>query len=248
MTTTEFSNEFDILYNNLRNNSAPGIDMYEKSVLLTKAQEQLVLNYYRKDGNKYFEGFENSEKRKKDLEKLIVNYKISASFTETPDFSISKLKSYVVPIPSNVMFIIQEQVKVGSEFFNVVPVSHDEIMLQKSNPFRQPSTTISNKAWRLDNTLGSGENSIEVIMPQSSVITEYQMRYLKKPNPIILTNLDEGEFTGMNLSIDGETEEATSELNPTIHRQIVDRAVELALEAYEKGRIQSFPMIASRNE
>jgi len=37
MTTGEFSNEFDLLYNNIMSNSAPGLNEYEKSVFLTKA-------------------------------------------------------------------------------------------------------------------------------------------------------------------------------------------------------------------
>ena len=35
MTNQEFSNEFDILYNNVVGNQAPGLDTYEKSVFLT---------------------------------------------------------------------------------------------------------------------------------------------------------------------------------------------------------------------
>lgn len=35
MTLEEFSNEFDILYNNITSNQAPPLDEYEKSVLLT---------------------------------------------------------------------------------------------------------------------------------------------------------------------------------------------------------------------
>ena len=38
MTTQEFSNEFDILYNNIMSNSAPGLNEYEKSIFLTQAQ------------------------------------------------------------------------------------------------------------------------------------------------------------------------------------------------------------------
>jgi len=44
MTTKEFSNEFDILYNSIATNAAPGIDLYEKSVFLTKAQDELIKN------------------------------------------------------------------------------------------------------------------------------------------------------------------------------------------------------------
>ena len=46
MTNKEFSYEFDILYNNIMSNQAPGLDDYEKSVFLTKAQENIVLELY----------------------------------------------------------------------------------------------------------------------------------------------------------------------------------------------------------
>ena len=36
MTITEFSTEFDILYNNISSNMAPGLNEYEKSVFLYK--------------------------------------------------------------------------------------------------------------------------------------------------------------------------------------------------------------------
>jgi hypothetical protein len=38
MTTSELSNEFDILFNNISSNKAPGLEPYEKSVLLTTTQ------------------------------------------------------------------------------------------------------------------------------------------------------------------------------------------------------------------
>jgi hypothetical protein len=42
MTNKEFSNEFDILYNSISSNLAPSLNEYEKSVLLTRAQEELI--------------------------------------------------------------------------------------------------------------------------------------------------------------------------------------------------------------
>ena len=41
MDIKEFSNEFDVLYNNIMSNQAPGLDEYEKSVFLTKAQDYI---------------------------------------------------------------------------------------------------------------------------------------------------------------------------------------------------------------
>lgn len=56
MNVVEFSNSFDILYNNIMSNAAPGINEYEKSVLLTKAQDEILKNYFNPQGNKYQEG------------------------------------------------------------------------------------------------------------------------------------------------------------------------------------------------
>ena len=56
MTTQEFSNEFDVLYNNIMSNQAPGLDEYEKSVFLTKAQLEILKNYLNPKGNKYGHG------------------------------------------------------------------------------------------------------------------------------------------------------------------------------------------------
>jgi hypothetical protein len=39
MILDEFSWEFDVLYNNISNGNAPGVNEYEKSVFLTRAQE-----------------------------------------------------------------------------------------------------------------------------------------------------------------------------------------------------------------
>ena len=55
MTIKEFSDEFDILYNNINSNQAPGLNDYEKSIFLTKAQEELILSYYSNIRNKFGE-------------------------------------------------------------------------------------------------------------------------------------------------------------------------------------------------
>ena len=67
MTVEEFSREFDILYNNIMSNAAPGIDEYEKSVFLTKAQESVVIAIY--DGS-----FEGSENYREDLGALVTSF------------------------------------------------------------------------------------------------------------------------------------------------------------------------------
>ena len=71
MNHIEFSNEFDVLYNNIMSNAAPGLNEYEKSVLLTKAQEEIVKNHFEPQGNKYGQGLDDSPKRQIDFSELI---------------------------------------------------------------------------------------------------------------------------------------------------------------------------------
>jgi hypothetical protein len=59
-------------------------------------------------------------------------------------------------------------------------------------------------------------------------ITKYEVRYVAKPKPIVLIDLED------NLSIDGYTKETPCELDASLHEDILKRAVELA-SAYYKG-------------
>ena len=52
-------------------NQAPGLDEYEKSVFLTKAQDEIVKNYFNPKGNKYQEGFDGNEKRQIDFSMIM---------------------------------------------------------------------------------------------------------------------------------------------------------------------------------
>lgn len=67
MTSLEFSNSFDIRYNNIMSNQSPGLDEYEKSVVLSAAELELVKNYFNPKGNKYQEGYDDSAKRQYDF-------------------------------------------------------------------------------------------------------------------------------------------------------------------------------------
>ena len=75
MTNTEFSNEFDVLYNSITSNQAPGLDEYEKSVFLTKAQSEILREYFNPRVDGANGGFDGSQKRQYDFSSLI---KISA--------------------------------------------------------------------------------------------------------------------------------------------------------------------------
>ena len=76
MTKEEMSNEFDILYNQVNSNQAPGVDEYEKSVFLTKAQDDIIRMYFDPRGNKFQEGFDGSQKRQYDFSTILTHTKL----------------------------------------------------------------------------------------------------------------------------------------------------------------------------
>ena len=212
MTNPEFSIEFDILYNNISSNKAPGLNEYEKSVFLTKAQEQIVTELY-SGRNTTYNSFEETEEQRRYLHSLITTSSLEES-TDTDDIITSN--SSIYKLPENIMFITYETVILtGNKEVTVYPVSQDELSKIIKNPFRGPS---NNRVLRLD----LGNNSIEVISNHD--ITKYLIRYLRKPNPIILTDLED------DLSINGVSEESVCELDSSLHRTILDRAVALALQ------------------
>jgi len=247
MTITEFSNEWDIYYNSIATNAAPNIDLYEKSVYLTKAQLELVKNYFNPKGNKYQRGFENSSKRRDDLKELVKSYTSDVILNSIEGISID---SKFFKIPNDTFLIIQEQAKIESsdlcinnKYLKVIPKTHDEYGIQINNPFKKPNDKI---IWRLDfYTHVSGTKNIELISPYT--ISEYKFRYVKYPEPIVLTNLDD-TFPGEGLSIDGITTSQTCKLSNSIHREILDRAVELALVDYKPQSAQLKTQIDQRNE
>lgn len=248
MTTKEFSNEFDIHYNSIATNQAPDLDLYEKSVFLSKAQLELVKGHFNKYGNKYKEGFEESSKRRVDLNQLITTY--STTLNIDTDKGLNP-NSVFFPVSVDTMFILNEFAKlisddscINGQYVKVVPKTHDEYNIQIKNPFKKPDKSV---VWRLDHgSFGVVKKNIELITSEKG-IKEYKMRYLKYPDPIILTNLDTA-FPSEGLSIDNKTTEQTCKLDESFHREILDRAVELATMDYKPQELQARTQLNLRNE
>jgi hypothetical protein len=247
MTTLEFSNEFDIYYNSIATNAAPGVDLYEKSVYLTKAQLEIVKNYFNPRGNKYQTGFEGSSKRRNDLNELL---KGTVSTIEIDSTNGISNDSQFFRIENETFLIIQEQAKVSSadkcvdgKYIKVVPKTHDEYEDQINNPFKKPNDKV---IWRLDYySQQGGSKNIELI--PAYTVTEYKYRYISYPEPIVLTDLDTA-FSGEGLSVDGVSTEQTCKLSKSIHREILDRAVELALSDYDPAKLPAKVKLSERNE
>lgn len=234
MTTQEFSREFDIIYDNISSNQAPGLNSYEKSVFLTKAQEELVKEAYG-PYNLVQKAFEGSEQRRRQLNNLV---KTHATGTVLENIVGVSHKSTFFSIPEDTFYIILEEIVVSStdrcmdgKTLSVKPITHDEYLSSKDSPFRKPG---KKRAWRMDL---EGEN-VEIISAYTPVY--YKMRYIKRPLPIILSDFEEDpDLEGMELTIDGLNITTECELNPEIHRNIINRAVELAMRSYRENTLQA---------
>lgn len=73
MQLVEFSDQFDVYFNNITSNQAPGLTEYEKSLFLTKAEKEIVKNYFTANskGNTIGQGFDDSAKRQADFSILM---------------------------------------------------------------------------------------------------------------------------------------------------------------------------------
>lgn len=225
MTNSEFSNEFDVLYQNITSNQAPGLDEYEKSIFLTKAQDEIIKSYFDPRTNKPQEGFDDSSKRQIDFSMLTTVYSIHASVT--PPLYDYRSNTESVDLPSNIFMIVNEYVTVNRDNFDdpvylqVIPVRFDEYTRLMSKPYKRP---LKWQAWRLLNNNTTNKADI-VIGPGDRLIT-YYLRYIRRPNPIILDNIDK-------LTIEGKSNITQCELDPILHHEILQRAVELAKISYE---------------
>ena len=223
MDVQELSNLFDTLLQPYITKDVSGeqntlaFDEYEKSIFLTKAQEQIVLELYQE--------LEQSEENRKYLSNLIKtgNYVPVGEKDETLINNI--FKSYKVEIEDSVLFMIYEQCTLSDEnncingrIVSVVPTIHDDLDKVLKNPFKSPN---NRKIIRLD-----FDNKIELISKYN--ISNYKVRYLKKPNPIILVKLED-------LNIDKKQEVSNGETNPILHERIVQRAVQLAVQSKVKS-------------
>jgi hypothetical protein len=229
MTVQDFSNGMDTLLNSYAltarfgSTDNPGtveLNEYEKSLLLTKAQDDIVIELY-SGRNSMGTSFEETEEMRRYLSNLVKDktcYPITNS-ANNPIGIDSKSKFFT--LPEELWFITYESVKVSDNncdamsTLDVYPVTQDEYRKIRRNPFRGAN---NRRALRLD--LSNGV--VEIVSKHT--VTEYYVRYLRKLQPIILTDLGEQ-------SIRESSTVSECELPDSLHQRILDRAVMLALQS-----------------
>ena len=204
------------MYNNIMSNQAPGLSEYEKSLFLTQAQEALVLDIY---SGKLGSSFESTEEVTDYLSPLVKQ----ATYTTKVEGKGLDSRSVFFNIDTDIWFktgekaiIKDDSLKCGNSTereVDVVPVTQDTLYRTKNSPFRGPN---ERRILRLD----CEANKVELISKYP--IESYTIRYLSKPELIILDNLPEG------LTINDISTPQTCKLSSAIHRAILSRAVSIA--------------------
>lgn len=308
MSVEEMDNMFDVLYNNITSNQAPGLNAYEKSVFLTKGQDEIMKNYFnpKSKGNNTQEGFDGSAKRQVDFSMLttvattssttysyslvsgktdkdgrpvysklnVLNSipKSTYSYTEAYNSEGNVLKDtmgnalYIrnegtdisgfdiplfdvrentksITLPSKLMYAINEMVEVNRNnkktLLQVVPIKFDEYSRLMCKPYKRP---LKYQAWRLTNN--DVVNKADIVVGPSDTLIKYTIRYVRRPNPIIVSNLD-------GLTIEGKSTATECELDPILHEEILQRAVELAKIAWTntgQDNLQAVMQAGQRSE
>ena len=143
MTIEEMSNQFDVYYNNITSNQAPGLDEYEKSVFLTKAQNELVKAYFSPALNKTQNGFDDSPIRQADFSTIINNCTLSKITSSLKCFD---KRATAYELPADLFICLNEQLFSGSVPYTVVPITFIDYNRLMSKPYKYP---LKYQAWRM---------------------------------------------------------------------------------------------------
>lgn len=246
MTLSEINSEFDVLYNNISSGAAPNLNAYEKSLFLTKAQDELIRMYY-SGKNSHYNSFESDEEVRRYLDTLIT----SGEYNLNNPQSYGTFNDYIVNKPKDLMYVIRETATDASKgclngsIMSVIPITHEDLNNVLNDPFKRPN---ERKIIRYDDTFSG--NVVFHLLSKSS-ISNYKITYLKKPTPIILIDLrtfnndpdsEESEFTINGLFLPSEN----LNIPDVLQHKIIARAVELAKTTYV-GELNSTFAINARD-
>lgn len=143
MNNSEFSTEFDVLYNNITSNQAPGLNEYEKSVFLTKAQSQLINEYFNIRTDGVGGGFDGSQRRQYDFSSLI---NIASPVNITRATTTIDRRGIVYAFPKDFFLSVNEILSDGKYQYSILPINYAEYQRLMLKPYNFP---VKRGAWRL---------------------------------------------------------------------------------------------------
>lgn len=222
MTLAEFKKEFQTHYD-MSSAGAPEMNDYEISLFLTQAVRDIVGEIY--------QNFEHTEYVKQGLGPLISERALE--LRKSTDY-FDKINVFEAVLPSNMFYILQENVMLNNKAGRVEVMSEDldNINISIKNPFRKPN---SRRVYRTQ----IGDKRVRIYSDQADNVTAYKIKFIKKYKPIILSNFAMDPDLMGDETIDGLQTPSTTELPDFLHDKIVRRAVVLAIKSFRNNNLQT---------
>ena len=229
MTAAEMVTAFRFRLDKTDSLNYPNFDGTEIDLLLNQAQERIVKQRYGLNNIKR-ESFEETQKRTEDLKAIVVNAIITPALNAVDNIDVN---AQFVTLPTDHWFIVNERASIvyndctgipKVDIIPVYPIQHNDASNIINNAFLK-----ANKQ-RILRLMEAGR--VELIHDSTTVITNYRLRYIKKPVSIVSIG----------------TTPVDCELSNHLHDEIVDQAVLLALEDIEARRQQTYNPIEKTNE
>lgn len=146
MNNLEFSAQFDVLYNNVTSNQAPGLNEAEKSVFLTKAEKQLVIETFNPRVDGVGGGFDGSQKRQYDFSKIIKTAKLAEITSSVSEDNILDRRSKVYVFPDDYFLAVNEIIADNKYQYSVLPIDYAEYSRLMLKPYNFP---VKRGVWRI---------------------------------------------------------------------------------------------------
>lgn len=166
MKANEMALEFMDLLQKISSGDAPSLEDFELSYALSTAEEEFVKTKYSSKSNIKREGFENSEKRRKDLSQLVTNAVIKSTDINVSSFFSSvnnKPNGSFWYLPEDLLWVINEEIiwdKTGcydGVRVEVKPIEHDRYNVLVRNTFTKPYEQL---VYRLDYSSENNANTV----------------------------------------------------------------------------------------
>ena len=223
--STWVRDRFNLQYNNVFSNQAPGLVDYEISMYLTMAHIEII--------DEYSASLDLFEKNRSLLTAYIVQENIQGTIATTKDRGIDY---QTFEFTENYWKILKEYAITNSNALGIPikPITYDGFNTMSVNPFKKPNGL---KGWRLDiNSDGDAARDVKILFKKigdTDYIKEYDVVYLVTPKSFDL------ESDVIPNSLDN---------NPFLCEKIINRAVELSVRDYRENTLQNQVQTNKRSE
>lgn len=219
MNLTELNNEFTILFEDLATAGSKGLNIYERSVCFTYAQEQLS-RAFAKQG--ILDPIDSIIKLSEETTIVASKYQSGKDVTKVTD------PFYILG------YFIKSSVSIEGDI-GLTPTDEQFInssLLVKS--YKYPPTNVA--------YVVMGETKLTVFPPYTYNLYSVCTKYVQKPTPVILDALTGG------LTIDGLSAATDPILTESYHRDLVNAAVQYAISVYIGQQEKEVPNDNSRSK